>query len=180
MDINGANPKQLTFGRNDQQPQCSPDSKWVVYASNDGGKPRLKRVAITGGDPVELADYTLTRPAISPDGKQIACAYTETNPPKTVIALIAFEGGQPLKKFDIPIARQRVRWAPDGQALTYVLNRDGVANIWSQPVDGGKAVQLTAFKSDFIYSHEWSRDGRQLLLARGSVTSDVVLINNSR
>jgi serine/threonine protein kinase/Tol biopolymer transport system component len=180
MDMDGANPKQLTFGRNDQLPQCSPDSQWVVYASTDGGKPRLKKVAIAGGDPVELADYSLARPTISPDGKQIACAYTETNPPKTVIALIAFAGGQPLKKFDIPIARQRVRWAPDGQALTYVLNRDGIANIWSQPVDGGKAVQLTAFKSDFIYSHEWSRDGRQLLFARGTVTSDVVLINNSR
>ena len=180
MDIDGANPKQLTFGRNDQQPQCSPDSQWVVYASNDSGKQRLRRVPIAGGDPVQLADYALARPAVSPDGKQIACAYTETDPPRTVIALIPFEGGQPLKKLDIPIARQRVRWASDGQALTYVLNRAGVANIWSQPVDGGKAVQLTDFKSDFIYSFDWSRDGRQLLLARGSVTSDVVLIDNSR
>ena len=180
MNIDGTNPKQLTFGRNDQLPQCSPDSQWVVYASNDGGKPSLKRVAIAGGDPVQLTDYTLTRPAISPDGKQIACAYTETNPPRTVIALIAFEGGLPLKKFDIPIARQRVRWAPDGRALTYILNRAGVGNIWSQPVDGGTAVQLTDFKSDVIYSFEWSRDGRQLLLARGSITSDVVLIDNSR
>jgi len=47
-------------------------------------------------------------------------------------------------------------------------------------LDGGPSKQLTNFKSDLIFSFAWSRDGRQLALARGSVTKDVVLISSLR
>jgi hypothetical protein len=52
-----------------------------------------------------------------------------------------------------------------------------VSNLWSQPLDGGKAKQITDFKSDLIYNFAYSRDGRQLALARGSHTRDAVLIS---
>lgn len=68
-------------------------------------------------------------------------------------------------------------WSSNGRELTYIATRAGVSNIWSQPVDGGPAKQLTDFKSNLIFFFDWSRDGKQLALARGSVTSDVVLIN---
>ncbi len=55
-----------------------------------------------------------------------------------------------------------------------------VSNIWSLPLDGTPAKQLTNFRSDQIFFHAWSRDGKQLALARGSVTSDAVLISNFR
>ena len=32
----------------------------------------------------------------------------------------------------------RMRWTPDGRAITYVANQNGVADIWSQPLDGGE------------------------------------------
>jgi len=31
-----------------------------------------------------------------------------------------------------------LRWLPGGEAFTYVDNRDGVSNIWSQPLAGGR------------------------------------------
>jgi hypothetical protein len=37
---------------------------------------------------------------------------------------------------------------------------------------------LTDFKTDHIFFFDWSRDGRQLALARGTRASDVVLIND--
>jgi len=37
---------------------------------------------------------------------------------------------------------------------------------------------LTDFKSDRIFSFAWSRDGKQLALARGTLTNDVILISN--
>ncbi len=45
-------------------------------------------------------------------------------------------------------------------------------------MDGGKPVQLTDFKSDNIFSFDWSRDGKFLALSRGSTINDVVLISD--
>ena len=61
-----------------------------------------------------------------------------------------------------------------------VLTRDGASNLWRLPLDGGKARQLTDWKTDFIYWHAWSRDGKQLAVSRGTETMDLVLIQNFR
>ena len=179
IDIDGANPKQLTTGQADENPNFTPDSQWVAYTSNDTGKQRLWRVPIDGGNPVQLTDYNSSQPVVSPDGKQVAFRYLDekSKPSRWVVGIIPFGGGRPTKGFDILVRPLRLHWASDGRALTYLLTRDGVSNIWSQPVDGGNPVQLTDFKSDQIYFFDWSRDGHQLFLARGSATSDVVLIS---
>jgi tricorn protease len=97
------------------------------------------------------------------------------------IAILSIDGGEPIKIFDIPTFPIReIRWTPDGSAVAYISTRDGVSNIWGQPIDGSPARQLTDFKSDFIYSFNWSRDGKQLALSRGPRTSDVVLISDFR
>jgi len=71
-----------------------------------------------------------------------------------------------------------IHWAPDGQALDYHLFRAGASNIWRQPLAGGPPKQMTNFKSDLIFFFDWSRDGKQLALERGTISSDVVLISN--
>ena len=68
----------------------------------------------------------------------------------------------------------------DGRSLAYKLTRDGVSNIWRFPLDDTPPQQLTNFKTEQIYSFKWSADGKQLVLARGTTTSDVVLISNFR
>lgn len=56
----------------------------------------------------------------------------------------------------------------------------GVSNLWAQPVDGGPARQLTTFTSEHIFWFDYSRDGKQLALSRGTATSDVILIGDFR
>jgi serine/threonine protein kinase/Tol biopolymer transport system component len=177
VEIDGSNPKQLTHRNYDRNPTFSPDGQWIIYTSMGVMHPNLWRVSIEGGEPVKLTDVFSAAPMVSPDGKLIACYYWDAKPESHLgIALFPYEGGQPIKTFNLPA--QFVRWTSDGSALTYIDSRGGVSNIWSQPVDGGKPVQLTDFKSDQIFNFEWSRDGRQLVVARGIVTSDVVLFNN--
>ncbi|HUS09208.1 MAG TPA: hypothetical protein VMZ30_01990 [Pyrinomonadaceae bacterium] len=92
-----------------------------------------------------------------------------------------FDGGPPVKTFDVPqnvVFQSLVRWRPDGLSLAYIMNRDGISNIWIQPLDGRPAKQVTSFKSDQIFWFDWSPDGRQLGVSRGHVTSDVVLIKD--
>lgn len=55
-----------------------------------------------------------------------------------------------------------------------------VSNLWSLPVDGGQATQLTHFDRDNIFSFAFSADGQQLAMSRGRIKGDLVLIRNIR
>jgi hypothetical protein len=48
----------------------------------------------------------------------------------------------------------------DGKALVYINTLSGVSNLWRQPLDGSAAKQITNFKSDLIYSFDYSPDGQ--------------------
>jgi serine/threonine protein kinase len=119
-----------------------------------------------------------TDAAVSPDGRLIASNYLVSGPNAVFrIALLPFEGGPPLKVFDVVGSPIRVLgWTRDGRALTHIETRGGVSNITTLPLDGSPPARLTNFKSDYIDSFAWSRDGRRLALARANSTSSVVLI----
>src|SRR3989441_8313701 len=153
MDSDGGNLKQLTEGPSDIFPQSSPDSRWVVFQSTRSGSVRAWKVSIDGGEPVRLTDKWTANPTVSPDGSLIACFYREDQPDAPVkIAVIPFAGGDPVKVLDIPHSFNitGLRWTPDGRALADIDTINGVSNIWSLPLDGGKPVQLTDFKTDQI------------------------------
>jgi Periplasmic component of the Tol biopolymer transport system len=186
MDADGNNPKQLTSGNTESNfAQISPDGQWVIYTQIvSTGAQNVWKVSIDGGTPVQLTDKDSLRPSISPDGKMIACWQIDNQPnPTWHIALIPFAGGPPLKLLEIPPGEaaswgQPLFWSLDGSAVTYVDQLNAVNNVWSQPIDGGKPTQLTDFKSDQIFSFNWSRDGK-LVLSRGVSTSDVIMISDS-
>jgi Tol biopolymer transport system component len=70
------------------------------------------------------------------------------------------------------------RWAADGRAIVYGISRNGVTNLWAQPIDGSPPKQLTNFASERIFGFDFSRDGKQVAMSRGTQTSDVVLISD--
>jgi TolB protein len=182
-NIDGSNETQVTDSVSViAGSQLSPDSKWIVYTETDEtGTPYIARIPIEGGDFIRLTEGTSYLPAVSPDGKFIAYRYLDKW--KIPVAVIPFEGGQPVKTFEILSSAVyaeglAVRWSADGQAITFIDTRDGVSNIWCQPINGGPMKQLTNFKSDLIFTFDWSRDGKQLAVARGTLSNDVVLITN--
>jgi TolB protein len=180
MDLDGDNPKQLTGGNSDIDPSCSPDSQWVIYSSDSSGKRVLWKVSIDGGHAVPLTEQAAESPQVSPDGKLIACQYRESPNTPWRHAIIPITGGRPVKVIDLPSGTDDFRWSPDGRMLTYDITRGGVTNIWTFPLDGSQPKQLTDFKTDHIFNYEWSHDGKQLVLSRGSRTSDVVMLSNFR
>lgn len=187
MNMDGSDPKQLTSGLAEFFPVVSPDNQWVVYSSINNGRATLWKVPIEGGAPVEITNREGIHPTISPDGKQIAYLFTEASDPGAPpnrIAVIPFEGGEPVKTFEIPVglagARTVLRWSRDGRSLLYTVIMNNVSNIWSQPLDGGKPAQLTDFKEHIITAFGWSRDGRTLAVTRGMLIRDAVLISNSK
>ena len=75
VDSGGGNLKQLTDGKNDTYPVCSPDSHWVYYISQKEEN-RLSRVPIDGGAQTTVSEQAVSPTAItfdiSPDGKLAA------------------------------------------------------------------------------------------------------------
>lgn len=177
IDADGRNPVQLTHGRYDAEPVCSPDGKWVFYVGNDdGGNPRLRKVSIDGGDPVSLTEDFAQHPTISPDGKVIAYYFMDKQRrERREFVLIPVQGGAPLKTMPAPKNFGSIlRWAPSGDSLTYRDNT--LTGLWRLPLDGTPPTALMNLRGQRIHTFTYSQNGRQLAYASGPNLSDVVML----
>jgi Tol biopolymer transport system component len=180
MDVNGTNPKPLTNNPNDYPWfgfDFTPDSKWIVYTRTgaDGG---LWKVPIAGGEPTRLNTSPVAYyPAVSPDGMMLAYYHEDSSGQKGV-EVMRLNGDNSARRFDIPMGT--IRWMPNGRSLLYVKNEGDVSNLWNQPVSGEPPHQITHFNSLLISQFDLSRDGKELVMSRGTANRDVVLIHDLR
>jgi eukaryotic-like serine/threonine-protein kinase len=181
MDIDGNNAKQLTNSPHDLlwygSPDYTPDGKWVIYVKS-GIEAGLWKAPIEGGDSVRVNNtpHALYF-AVSLDGKMIANNY-DNEVGGLGVEVTPLDGSTPPKRLDIPMGK--IRWSPDSHSILYVKNEGGVSNIWSQPISGEALNQITHFNSALIRSFDLSRDGKQLVMNRGTANRDVVLIRDVR
>jgi Tol biopolymer transport system component len=185
-NVDGSGARQLTPGPHDFFPSCSPDGKWVVYISGNAN-PKLMKIPLTGGKPVEFSDKCMAWPTVSPDSSSIACLYQNSPTAKLEVAILPMAGGNPTKIFPLPPSAQDwgahsrgnlFAWAPDGRSVAYDLASENFENLWVQPLAGGKARQITSFKSEEIMAFAWSPDGKELAVSRGRTSTDAVLFSN--
>ena len=181
MNVDGSSLKQLT-DKEDYPYAITPDGRWIVFGSWRTGRYTLWKIGIEGGESSQISDKFIPSAGISPDGKFLACFYVDKKPnmPRKLIVL-PFEGGEPTKTFEVPpTAGGTPKWTQDGKAITYYDSRNGMANLWSQPLDGGPAKPLTDFTTEELFARSVSPDGRSIALTRGTTTSDVILISGFR
>ena len=177
VDPDGADPMKLADGVGLPE-VCSPDGSWLLYSSQRA----LFRVPTQGGPPIQLIPSTRNGSLgkISPDGHWIAYSYTEGEPvPVNKVGVIRSEGGTPVYTFVLPGDSVSLNWSPDGKGVQFLLTRNRATNVWEQPLIGGDPKQITTFTSGRIFDFNWTRDGKNLLLAKGDLSSDVVLITSS-
>jgi hypothetical protein len=73
-----------------------------------------------------------------------------------------------------------LRFSLDGQAVVYAIRGEkSEENLWLQPLDGKPGRLLTHFTSEHIYGFDWSPDGKKLLVGRGHIESDVILLHDT-
>jgi Tol biopolymer transport system component len=185
VDKNGLNPTKLAGGFL-YSPTCSPDGKFVYYVLM-GTQQRILRVAIQGGNSEIVGDVPGQNirgsMRVSPDGRFLAFPYDQAFPKAVSKLAVISTQGQLVRTFDAPggIYREgRLCWSPDGKGLQYLLTKGDVTNLWEQPLTKTRARQITSFTSGRIFDFDWTADGKQLLLARGEVIGDVVLLSNLR
>lgn len=181
MDADGGNKRRLTNEGGESFPSITRDGKWVVYTSQSKERNSLWKVSANGGPPQQLTrDSLCIKPVVSPEGTRIACVYRRDEADRWKIAVLSIDDGTLLATLVLPNPfNQIIRWSADGLALTYLEKRDGVHNIWRQPLTGAPATQITNFTEDLIYNYDWlADDDAQLIVSRGLKTRDIVLVRN--
>lgn len=181
IDTDGSNLKMLTAGPGFSG-DCSHSDRWVAYTTFGPGGFSIWKVSIDGGDPTQLISKYALVPSVSPDGKLIACYYVPEVSSVTKLAIFQVEGGEPVSQFDMLTnagsGTPPVRWMADDRSIAYIATQAGVSNIWLQSMDGGPPKQMTDFTTGRIFWFDISRDGKQLAMSRGTLTSDVVLMKD--
>lgn len=171
--------------------------------------------ATAQGQPLDVRDVVEVRQVedtqISPDGRQAAVVVAEpsvaTNKVTSrvlVLDMAAPENAREVVSLSGTTERiTTLRWRPDGRALTYVAPYDGVDEVWTVPVQGGRAQRLFAAPAPAIsvggarglrgpvipphqakvLRHEWSPTGRHLVftapLPPGEETLDGVAVDDT-
>jgi dipeptidyl aminopeptidase/acylaminoacyl peptidase len=149
--------------------------------------------------PLDIDDLYAIRlvsePAISPDGRRVAWVVTTMDRDAdtyTAALWIADLDGANARQLTSGAHRDTApQWAPDGRSIAFVSNRPGktsggsdgdkdkeakpVSQIWTIPVDGGEARQVTTHPNG-ASSPSWSPDSRRIAF----VASDDVEAGDSR
>ena len=84
--------------------------------------------------------------------------------------------GEP-RLFDLPLSRPYVRWSKDSAAIYFIGGTSNASTIWRQTLTGGEPQKLIDFP-DRIFNFAWSADGVNLVVARGKLSGDAILMTN--
>ncbi len=190
-NADGSNPVQISSGKRDVYPACSPDEKWVYYW--DAVAFQLYRAPLDGSGKSELApggnDFhgrgVARQMQASADGKTLAYVVQvindQTKQATQKVAMLNLESSSPPKLIDVNAhVSGGVHFTPDGKSIAYTVRENGVDNLWLQPLDGSAAHPITNFKSEQISRFDWSPDGKSLVLTRFHAESDVVLLQEAK
>ena len=182
MNIDGSGAVELVHNVDSQaDPHFSRDGKWVYYNSRDQTSSRaFWKVSVEGGQPVIVRERSMCH--LAPDGKSFLCFYRDLAPDALAkLLIVSTDSGEVMRTFDWPEGTNTVFWSPDGRAVDYISEREGLTNIWRLPLTGGKERKLTDWQTPApLWYLAWSRDGRQLAITRDTRRDQLVLIQNFR
>ncbi len=167
-------------------PRFTPDGRWIVYRNRAANHETINKVPIDGGESVEVVAHPAGPPAVSPEGARVAFVTDWRDDGTRAVRVASMVDGHLVVELALGtellerrIDDDSIRWTPDGSALTFAAEGDGVRNLWRLPVDGGDAEQLTTFADQSVIFHDWTTDGR-LVMSRGDAREDAVLVRGFR
>jgi tricorn protease len=158
----------------------SADGQQIFFSSaREQQGSAIYRVAAEGGTPILWISQpyeTINSLAVSPDGRTLAFNNSRDrwwrrgpNPygGADIWTVENHAGSGDFHKISTYAGMNRwPLWAPDGQGLHFVSDRNGMENLWFQPLEGSPAQQLTDFGEGRLLWPAISRDGRTIVFER--------------
>lgn len=161
-------------------PELSPDGKTIFYwQSKETNAVQLVAYDMESGRErvihQEVAWRRLSRPAISPDGRQLALFAPDETKKFAAIKIVPADGGDARELYRFPWEEDMTRptnsdmaWTPDGRYIFFIRDssKDSVRELWRIPVQGGEP-QKTGLEKENISSFCISADGRRIAFDAG-------------
>lgn len=186
MNLDGSNQKQLMKTGAQWGLFCSKIENSLYFSGSMEQKNGIWKMSIDTGELKFIEGNQTFRVNISPDEKYLAYSFWDEENKKMAQEIYTIETGEK-KRFELPISaigegqiEPSVKWTPDGRNLSFINAEKDVNNIWIQPLKGGKPTKMTDFKEYSIFNYDWSADGKKIVLTRGKVNNDVVLITREK
>ena len=181
-DLSTGETRQLTFERDAEHPVCTRDGG-TIYFNDFLEGPAIKRISTSGGSPSAVYASAANDPELSPDNRRIAFFQFSSagGEHKNIIVVQDVDGGNRIELSSMGV--HKIIWAPDSRALVVSKLTGAGANLFYQPLDGGKPTQLTHFETEPLWtaSFSFSPDGKQIAIGRARVNdSDLVMFSNFR
>jgi Tol biopolymer transport system component len=168
-------------------PGFSADGHWVYYQHRSEGAAHLFKVPVAGGEPVQVTGLQITSPGISYRGDRMLARYYDEKLGQWRLGVISLADGKVLQVLDltgggatgtVEEVNGVPKWLPADDGVAYVETRDQVSNLWSLSLENGRRRQVTHFSEPAdIFDFDMDSDGT-LVVSRGHVDSDAVLIRN--
>ncbi len=182
VNTDGTNLRQLTHTNADELPVFSSDNQWLYYNHWAEGKVHLFKVPVAGGEPVQVTDYQAETPVMSHRGDRMVARYYDDKTLQWKIGVISTTDGKLLQVLDLNpgLNGGTPSWLPGDDAVVYYDSKNQIPNLWKLLLKTGERSQLTHFTTpEALFSYDINTDGK-LVMGRGRVDSDAILIRNFR
>jgi serine/threonine protein kinase len=173
----GSGLTQLTKDAEDYSASMDVSGKWIVFSSWMRGPQTVMKIPAQGGERIDVTTENGNSPVISSDGQTVY--FISSADGKRYVSSIPLTGGTVKRLFETPKnLSSTILLRPNSNEFSYLITTDGVSNIYTRPIDGGAHKQFTRFDEKFIATFAWTPDGKSVVVTRGEIRSDVVILTD--
>ena len=170
VDVATGRVSRLTRGLRARDPDVSPDGRSVVFVRKMGDRSELHLVGLDGSGPraltVSAPQTEWGDPRFSPDGtKVVASRWTQGG--WLDIALVDVASGASTELTHDRAKDVEPSFTPDGQAVVFRSDRDGVSNLYAYRFADGSLLRVASVLGG-AFTPAVSPDGREVAFARYS------------
>jgi hypothetical protein len=146
VDVASGRARRITRGARAYDPDVSPDGRLIVFARKMGDRSELFTTGLDGGDLRRLTNSApgveWSGPRWSPSGDAIAAARLlpggwldvgRVDPDSGEVRSLTHDRAKDVEP----------TWTPDGEAIVFRSDRDGVSNLYAVLLEDGALVRLT-------------------------------------
>lgn len=192
MNMDGTNQRKLLQSGLQWDIRCSELTNSFFYrgigksSDSEDNQEGFWKVSTTDQEPTFVWSRSPFLPDLSPDEKILA--YTIWNSDKRQLEqqIYSLETAKS-EVVELPPSavgeggrkEPSIKWTADGRDISFLNEEKSIVNIWIKSLRDGKLKKVSNFNENKIYGYEFSRDGKKLLVLRGLVSRDALMIKEN-